>query len=67
MNVYWKGLGRLDIAGKGKGRAGENGVSFVTGADIDRFSTLALRWCLGYNRCKHITSGVGVQKGSGRQ
>ena len=30
-------LGKVDLAGKGKARLGENSVGFVAGADTDRF------------------------------
>lgn len=36
-NMYNTGLGKFDLAGKGKGRLGENSVSFVAGANTDRF------------------------------
>jgi hypothetical protein len=36
-NMYNSGLAKVDLAGKGKTRQGENGVGFVTGAYTDRF------------------------------
>ena len=36
-NMYNSGLAKFDLAGKGKGRLGENSVSFIAGADTDRF------------------------------
>ena len=36
-NMYNPGLAKVDLAGKGKTRHGENGVGFVTGAYTDRF------------------------------
>ena len=36
-NMYNSGLAKVDLAGKGKTRQGENGVAFVTGAYTDRF------------------------------
>ena len=36
-NMYNSGLAKVDLAGKGKTRRGENGVAFVTGAYTDRF------------------------------
>ena len=36
-NVFFSGLAKVDLAGKGKTRQGANGVAFVTGAYTDRF------------------------------
>ena len=38
MTVYWPGLGKVDLTGKGKGRASEDGVSFVAGANTNWFN-----------------------------
>jgi hypothetical protein len=35
--VFFSGLAKVDLAGKGKTRQGANGVAFVTGAYTDRF------------------------------
>ena len=36
-NMFNPGLAKVDLAGKGKTRVGENSVGFQTGADTDRF------------------------------
>ena len=36
VDAFWSGLGKLNIAGQGKGKGEGSNVSFVQGAAIDR-------------------------------